>query len=139
MDARHAFRSRGPVDQFLNLIVAAAATGIVIVFGQAIGYRLVDIDGAVDPIAATQRYGALIMWFINPVAALVAGGILWRTGWQRRAALIGVLVALSPLWISWLPTAEFGAPSVVQVVLYLAAGFAPFVIPQVQSGMNTRS
>lgn len=136
MNARHAFRYRGPVDQFLNLMVAAAATGILIVFGQAIGYRLLNINGAVDPIAATESYGVLIMWVINPAAALVAGGILRATGWQGRAALIGVLCALVPLWISWLPIAEFNAVSMVQAVLYLVSAFAPFVTPQVRAGMN---
>jgi hypothetical protein len=115
VDVKHAFRNQGPVDRFLNLIVAAAGTGVVIGLGQALGYRVVGIDGAADPIAATQRYGMLIMWVVNPAAALVAGALLRTTGWRRRVALIGVACALAPLWVSWFAAAEVGAASFAHV------------------------
>lgn len=106
----------------VGVIGGFLAAQIVVVVAQAVLLRLFIPAGTLDPVSGVVRYEYAVKWIAHPLAAVVAGVVVGSAASSRRPVTL-LLIALLPLWTSWLRPSLMSPLVVAQCVVYLVVAW----------------
>jgi hypothetical protein len=131
------FRIGGPFDKVLVVVAAGVVVTLVSSIGQGLLWQWLDVSNAADPIGAVNRFGNMSIWFLHPLAAILAGVIVSRLRVPIRMGLMATAISLAPLWVVWVE-AGISSQRAASVVLCLGLAGLPVILKH-SARMRTKS